>query len=158
MYKIMGADQREYGPATSEQVREWIAANRANAQTLASFDGSPWKPLSTFPEFADALRTITPPPMPQATYAGGYPGARANTAAISGLVLCIVGTCCSPLSIIGLVLCVVGLVQIQKSPQEYTTSNVIPIVGIVIALIDFVLIGIAISSGAIHEILKNFPH
>ena len=25
MYKIVGADQREYGPVTSEQVREWIS-------------------------------------------------------------------------------------------------------------------------------------
>ena len=57
MYKIVGGDQREYGPVTSDQVREWISTGRANAQTLASFEGAPWKPLSTFPEFADALRT-----------------------------------------------------------------------------------------------------
>jgi len=159
MYKIMGADQREYGPATSEQVREWITQGRANGQTLVSFDGSPWKALSTYPEFADALRTTVPPPVSQPGYlaTGVYPGARTNTAAVSGLVLCIVGTCCSPLSVIGLILCVVGLLQIQRSPQEYTTTKVIPIVGIVIALIDLILIAIAIASGALGQILRNFP-
>src|SRR6185369_16629332 len=63
VYKIVGADQREYGPITSDQIREWIAQGRANGQTLASFEGSPWKPLSTYPEFADALRTVVPPPV-----------------------------------------------------------------------------------------------
>src|SRR5947209_4441866 len=107
MYKLVGADQREYGPVTSEQVRDWIAQGRANGQTLASFEGSAWKPLSTYPEFADALRTNVPPPVGQpatlSSAPSGFPGATTNTAAVTGLVLCIVGTCCSPLSIVGLV-------------------------------------------------------
>src|SRR4051794_20119211 len=108
MYKIVGADQREYGPVTSEQVRDWIAQGRSNGQTLASFEGSPWKPLSTYPEFADALRTTVPPPVSATAVGTGMamplPGARTNTAAVSGLVLAIIGTFCfcSPLAIIGL--------------------------------------------------------
>ncbi len=159
MYKIVGADQREYGPVTSEQVREWITQGRSNAQTLASFEGSPWKPLSTYPEFSDVLRTTVPPPVGQGTIhaSGMFPGARTNTAAVWGLVLSIIGTCCSPLSIVGLALCVIGLVQIQNNPQQYTTSKVVPIVGIVIALLDLVFVGIAIASGAVQHILRNFP-
>ncbi|HTG44047.1 MAG TPA: hypothetical protein VK633_05895 [Verrucomicrobiae bacterium] len=158
MYKIMGADQREYGPAASEQVREWIAQGRANGQTLATFEGSPWKPLSTFPEFADALRLIVPPPLGGAAYPSNVShGRRTNTASVAGLVLCVLGTCCSPLSIVGLILCVVGLIQIQKSPQEYSTGKVIPIIGIIVAILDMVFIAVAISSGAFHELLKNFP-
>ena len=158
MYKIVGADQREYGPATSEQMREWITQGRANSLTLASFEGSPWKPLSTYPEFADALRTVIPPPMAPSAYGGSAAmGARGNSAAISGLVLCIIGTCCSPLTLIGLILCIVGLVQIQRNPQLYTTTKVIPIAGIVIAIIDMVFIGIAIASGALDQIIRNFP-
>src|SRR5688500_2524938 len=126
MYKIMGADQKEYGPVTSDQMREWLAQGRANGQTLASFEGSPWKPLSTYPEFADALRTIVPPPVGQPSYGTPVPGARTNTAAVSGLVLCIIGTCCTPLTIVGLILSVIGLIQIQKTPQLYTTSKVVP--------------------------------
>src|SRR6266545_3107206 len=56
MYKIIGADQREYGPVQAEQVRKWIAEGRANAQTKASSEGSSeWKTLADFPEFADLL-------------------------------------------------------------------------------------------------------
>jgi len=57
MYKIIGADGKEYGPITAEQLRQWIAEGRANAQTKAwSEDGSEWKTLMDFPEFADTLR------------------------------------------------------------------------------------------------------
>ena len=73
MYKIVGKDGQQYGPVTAEQLRGWIAENRANAQTLVQAEGSQdWKPLSTFPEFAADLKppqmsasapvTITPPP------------------------------------------------------------------------------------------------
>jgi len=56
MYKIIGADQREYGPVPVEQVRKWIAEGRANAQTKAWSEGrSEWKTLADFPEFADLL-------------------------------------------------------------------------------------------------------
>jgi hypothetical protein len=53
MYKIIGANQMEYGPVTSEQLRQWIAEGRVNAQTLAQAQGeTTWKPISSFPEFA----------------------------------------------------------------------------------------------------------
>ena len=56
MYKIVGADSREYGPATAELIREWIALGRANGETMVQSEGATeWKPLSTFPEFAEAL-------------------------------------------------------------------------------------------------------
>ena len=68
MYKIIGADQREYGPVPVEQVRKWIAEGRANAQTKAWSEGSSeWKTLADFPEFADLLTAkggvaLLPPP------------------------------------------------------------------------------------------------
>ena len=64
MYKIIGSDGQQYGPVTYAQVREWIAAGRANAGTMAQLEGTTdWKPLSTFPQFAD-LSTQAPPPAP----------------------------------------------------------------------------------------------
>lgn len=58
MYKIIGADQKEYGPVSAEQLRQWIAEGRVNAQTLVHPEGeTEWKPLSSFSEFADILRT-----------------------------------------------------------------------------------------------------
>ena len=62
MYRILGGDQKEYGPVTAAQVREWIAQRRANAQTMVQAEGSgEWKPLSAFPEFASTLNV--PPVM-----------------------------------------------------------------------------------------------
>jgi len=53
MYKIIGADQQEYGPVTGDQIRQWIAEGRVNAQTRARVEGTEeWKPIGTFPEFA----------------------------------------------------------------------------------------------------------
>ena len=62
MYKIIGADQKEYGPVSSELLRQWVSEGRVNGQTLARAEGeTEWKPLSAFPEFASVLQTATPP-------------------------------------------------------------------------------------------------
>jgi len=56
LYRIIGGDGREYGPISDDQLRMWIAENRANAQTQIRLEGeTEWKPLAAFPEFADAL-------------------------------------------------------------------------------------------------------
>jgi hypothetical protein len=74
MYKIIGADRKEYGPATHDQIRNWIAEHRINAQTQVRAEGDPeWRPLSAFPEFADALGLGSPAPEPFA--AGGQAAA-----------------------------------------------------------------------------------
>src|ERR1051325_1274431 len=64
MYKIIGADQKEYGPISADLIRVWIAEGRANANTQARLEGAAnWQPLSTYPEFAMALGlSHTPPP------------------------------------------------------------------------------------------------
>src|SRR5277367_2360050 len=64
MYKIIGANQVEYGPVSADQIRAWIAEGRVNTQTLAQAEGeTTWKPLSSFPEFATSIPS-TPPPAP----------------------------------------------------------------------------------------------
>jgi uncharacterized protein len=61
MYKIIGKDGQEYGPANADEMRRWLAENRSNAQTLVQAEGSPdWKPLSAFAEFAADLHTPSP--------------------------------------------------------------------------------------------------
>jgi len=79
MYKIIGADQKQYGPVTAEQLHQWIAEGRVNAQTQVCLEGDVnWKPLSAMPEFADALGVApaAPPafsaaPSPVSGEAGG---------------------------------------------------------------------------------------
>jgi len=64
MYKIIGADGQQYGPVSTEELRRWIAENRANGQTLVLAEGATeWKPLSAFAEFAGDLKPATPPPI-----------------------------------------------------------------------------------------------
>ncbi len=61
MYKIIGADQKEYGPVSGDQLRQWITEGRVNAQTQACAEGSEvWQPLSAFPEFAALLAPAIP--------------------------------------------------------------------------------------------------
>jgi hypothetical protein len=59
MYKLIGSDNREYGPASEETVRRWIAEGRANGESQAQAEGETgWRALASFPEFAAALGVV----------------------------------------------------------------------------------------------------
>ena len=128
MYKIVGADNREYGPVTQEEILEWISQGRANARTVAKLDDGPWKPLGTFDEFSAALNIPASPPTVSefSTFPAHPTGAKANSAAISGLVLGILGLicCCCPfvVSALAIIFGFVGLNQIKARPGAYTTD------------------------------------
>ena len=67
MFTLIGRDGKEYGPVTSEQVRAWMAAGRANLETQAKWSGDDqWRRLGDFPEFgANAtVPPVTPPASP----------------------------------------------------------------------------------------------
>jgi hypothetical protein len=71
MYKIIGADHKEYGPITAEQLRQWIAQGRVNGATAVLPEGSTeWTTVAELPDFADVLATapvIAPPTPPGVT-------------------------------------------------------------------------------------------
>jgi len=107
MYKIIGADKKEYGPITGDQIRQWIAEGRVNAQTQARVEGAAeWQPLSAIPAFATALGfsapglTPTPALAPVQTDGGSQaalqavkgPAIALKITAIIGLVLVALGT------------------------------------------------------------------
>lgn len=78
MYRIIGADQKEYGPITADQLRAWLNEGRINAQTRACAEGTDeWKPLGSFPEFSDALPATAATPS-YAASAGLADGGRAD--------------------------------------------------------------------------------
>jgi hypothetical protein len=58
MYTIIGGDQKEYGPATAEEIRRWIAEGRLSTHSLVRAQGgaADWKALGQLPEFAEALQ------------------------------------------------------------------------------------------------------
>lgn len=53
MYRILGSDGKEYGPASADQVREWMAQGRANAQSRIRAEGTmDWRAIGELPELA----------------------------------------------------------------------------------------------------------
>ena len=110
MYKILGADQKEYGPISLDQLKQWISEGRANAQTQVQVEGTTdWKPLSAYPELAGAL-AATPSPPPPATAvgpqaAGVSAGREAALQAVKGPAIGLMVT-----AILGLIAAAFGLV------------------------------------------------
>lgn len=65
MYRIIGADGKEYGPINADQLRQWMAEGRANAQTKVLLEGTTeWKTLGELPEFFPAPPAGAPAGMP----------------------------------------------------------------------------------------------
>ena len=53
MFTIIGGDGKEYGPVTTDQIRAWIAAGRANLDTQARVVGTEeWRRLADYAEFS----------------------------------------------------------------------------------------------------------
>jgi hypothetical protein len=51
-YFMRGGDGKEYGPVSAQQLRQWLAEGRANAQTMVrTANGGPYVALGTLPEF-----------------------------------------------------------------------------------------------------------
>ena len=58
-YKIIGADGKEYGPVTAEQLQQWAGDGRINAHTLIQPEGTTdWKAAANYPEI---LPPVAPP-------------------------------------------------------------------------------------------------
>ncbi len=111
MYKIIGADGRQYGPITVEQVRRWIAEGRIESRTPVFTDGAKdWTFVGLLPEFANCFPATATPP----TIAPGRQRRESNSFASWGLVCGIlswVPCCCCygfPCNLLGLVFSLIG--------------------------------------------------
>jgi hypothetical protein len=152
MYKIIGADQKEYGPVTGEGIRNWIMEGRANAQTLAQVEGGPWKPLSSFPEFAPALSALPQPPL-VSPVAASSPRRESNGMAVAGLIMGLLSVtvgllCCGPLfGILGILFSAIALSQIKKNPLQQSSVGmaicglILSALGMIISLIILLAFG-----------------
>ena len=112
MYRVLGADGKEYGPVNGEVLRRWITEGRANAQTKAKPDGSAdWQTLASVPEFETAFDAApgAPPPLPAMPTE-----AKTSGMAIASLVLGILGLC-GITALAGLILGIIALVKINRS-------------------------------------------
>jgi len=102
MFKIIGADQKPYGPVAEDQLRQWISEGRADGRTLAQAEGSmDWKPLASFPEFAALFASMTPPPAagqpPQPAWTP--PAAKPDIPTYLPHAIIVTLCCCLPLGI-----------------------------------------------------------
>lgn len=169
MYKIIGADQKEYGPVTIDQIRQWITESRVNAQTRARAEGDEaWRALSTFPEFADLLgATAETPPTPSAEAPVSVDGRQAALQAVKGPAIALIVT-----SIVNLVFGVWQLARLawfsnvdlySRMPQlnDPQIQKIIHLlygpVGIASSVFEL-LVSVLILIGALKmQALRNYP-
>ncbi len=106
MYKIIGADQKQYGPVSTDEMRQWIAEGRVNAQTLIQAEGqTDWRPLSSFPELATVAQ-----PIPSGIPLTGAPAGNAEALVNGpGIALMVVGILCILAALLGLASNLFGL-------------------------------------------------
>jgi hypothetical protein len=143
MYKIIGADQKEYGPVTADELRIWITEGRAAGTSLVRAEDGAWKPLSTFPEFSEALSVVRPPPALAPAATSGRPAAT-NTLAVAGLIMGLLSItvgllCCGPLfGILGIIFSAVALSQIKRNSQPQAGRGM-AIAGLVLSVFGLFL-------------------
>jgi hypothetical protein len=160
MYRIIGADGRQYGPVSGELLRQWIAEGRANAQTQAFAEGaSEWKPLGALPEFAGLF---TPPTPPTIRPPGSGLVRKTNSYAMAGLIFGILAffCCCKFLfGALGIIFSLIGLSQINRHPEFYEGRG-LAIAGFVLSILSLllaaVLIMIAVATGNFHNLYLNW--
>jgi hypothetical protein len=152
MYRIIGADGREYGPITADQLRAWIAEGRASAQTQALAEGAmQWKPLTEYLEFAPLLARTLPPlaaPGPISITPIPRTNSMATAAMVMGILSMTCGCCCYglPFNLLGIIFALVALSQIRNDPRSQQGKG-LAITGLVLCLLSFVLAAIALAFG-----------
>ena len=155
MYRIQGADQREYGPATADDVRQWIRDRRVHGRSLTRMEGSTeWKPLFQFPEFAAALGAMAPGP-PSLGQSVEISRRGTNGTAIASFVLGLVGLACCQVvvfSAAGLVCGIVALTQLR--PPSMEDGRGLAIAGIILSSIGLLISVLAYSIGFLRWALE----
>ena len=141
-YTVIGSDQKQYDLVTTDDIRRWVADGRLNAQSLMREESdTEFRPLSAFPEFADAFAAkastpIAPPPLLAATHA------KTSGMAISSLVLGILGVfTCGVTALIGLILGIIAMVKVKNSGGKLGGGG-IALAGVIVSGIFLVMIPI----------------
>lgn len=129
MYKIIGADGKEYGPVSAEQLRDWMRQGRVSPQTsVRPESGGDWQSLTSYPELN---ASATEPPS-----VGAAPSLSPPSLADRASKKVAAGVC-------GILL---GSLGIHKFILGYTTAGLIMLLGTILtcglAAIVFYIIGL----------------
>jgi GYF domain 2 len=147
MYKIIGADGKEYGPITAEQLRQWLAEGRANLQTQVLPEGATsWTTLGQLPEFA-AAAPGPGPIMPVQPILQPAAAEQVNGPAIGLIVVAILGAL---VQIASLIMHVAGasILASSRMPNNPWANMFSGTVGVVTGVVGLVVSGV-ILTGAI---------
>ncbi|HEY3863663.1 MAG TPA: DUF4190 domain-containing protein [Verrucomicrobiae bacterium] len=168
MYKIIGADLKEYGPVSAEQLRQWVTEGRVNGQTkVAPAEGTDWRLMSELPEFAGLFPAAPAPVLiPAAVPIAPLPvQPRASQMAVWSMVTGIVSILCccgwfvfAPL---GIVLGAVALSQMKSQPA--LTGRGFAILGIVLGIVAILIWGATdifffLNPDALQNLQSQLPH
>jgi hypothetical protein len=170
MYRIIGADGKEYGPIPADQLRQWIAEGRANASTLVLSQGATeWKTLGSLPEFSVLFAGTAHTSIPPATPLGSVSAQKNNSLALAGFILglvsflCLVPSifCCCfglPFNVLGIIFSLSGLSQINRHPQLYSGKG-FAIAGLVLSTLCFLLYFVLLAMGIASSLWQQgFQH
>lgn len=153
IYKIIGDDGQEYGPATAEQIKKWIAEKRVECDTPVFVAGAAdWVFASKLPEFASFFPGAAMTPVPAQQITAGRPRPKTNGFATAGLVcgiLSVTFLCCLggiPFNALGLIFSIVGLAQTGSQQQIYKGRGM-AIAGLILSSIGILFLLVMLASG-----------
>jgi hypothetical protein len=165
MYTIIGADGREYGPVSLDQLHQWIAEGRANSQTKVRPEGATdWKPISEISELSTVL-PVQPASVPSgpAPYSTARPP-KTNQMAMAGLILGILSVtlaCCCyglPFNIAGIICSIIALSQLSKDSITQEGKGY-AIAGLILSIFSMLIAGLLlIFSLTSSDLLQKINH
>jgi len=157
MFNIIGADGKQYGPVSADQIRQWVAEGRANSQSMVQVPGTTeWRPLASIPE-------LLPLSIPSAY----VPPIQNSPLALAGFICSIVsvtfGLCCCyglPFNLVGIGLSIAGLVQVRNQPERFQGRG-LAMAGLILGILSillgilFLILGVALSWSDIQKELHT---
>ena len=149
MYKIIGADQKEYGPVTADQLRQWLAEGRVSVQTQVLPEGATeWTTLGPLPEFATASFAAPPLAMPSFPAPGAAGATLVSGPAIGLIVTAILGALVQIVSLIRLLLMHTPMPVNSQMPGQAWVAMLSGPVGVAVSIIA-ILMSVVILLGAL---------
>jgi len=156
MYKIIGADGKEYGPITADQLRAWIAEGRANAQTKILVDGTTdWRNLAEFPELMPAgMKISTPPPFSAPTMVSSDAAEKVNGPAMALMILAGINLA---LGAVGLLMNLLGssMAMFHGGPQQAWGNMFSGGLGVASSSLGILISGVIFYGGLKMKRLEN---
>jgi len=137
MYKIVGSDGNQYGPVSLEQMRQWIAEGRVNAQTRVLANGAgDWRPAAEFLELGFGSGPGAAPP----TSPTGRPERQQKGMAITSFVLGLLSLVCLGL-LAGVPAIICGHVahsRARRTPGQYGAAGY-ALAGLIMGYVSLVM-------------------